>query len=62
MLPVTALGFRNAARLADQNASGIRAGDALQLVVASRQGTMLATLDRRRASAATALGVSAQLL
>ena len=51
-----------AARLADQHATGLRAGDSLHLAVASRRGARMRTLDRRLAAAAEALGVSVALV
>lgn len=54
--------FRIAARFADQYATGLRAGDALHLAVASHHGAKLCSLDRKLCGAATELGVSAELL
>ena len=62
LLPVTGEDFRAAARLADQHATGLRAGDALHLAVASRRGARVRTLDQGLAAAAEVLGVSAELL
>lgn len=62
MLPVTGGQFRAAARFADQHALGLRAGDALQLAIASEHGATVYTLDQRLAEAGPALGVPAQLL
>lgn len=61
-LPISVAQFRTAARFADQYALGLRAGDALHLAVAADHGAAIATLDRRLAEAASALGVSARLL
>jgi predicted nucleic acid-binding protein len=58
VLPVSGQDFRAAARLADQHATGLRAGDALHLAVASRHGARVRTLERGLAAAAEALGVS----
>lgn len=58
---VTGGQFRAAARFTDQHALGLRAGDALQLAIASEQGATLVTLDRRLAEAGPMLGVPAQL-
>ena len=62
VLPVSGQDFRAAARLADQHATGLRAGDALHLAVASRHGARVRTLDRGLAAAAEALGVSVALV
>jgi len=61
-LPVSRSDFRMAARLADQHALGLRAGDALHLAICANHGTMLCTLDRRLGDAGSALGVNAMLL
>lgn len=61
-LPVSSRDFIVAARFADQFATGLRAGDALHLAVASNHGARLITLDKRLASAASDVGVSAELL
>jgi len=62
VLPVTGGQFRAAARFADQHSSGLRAGDALHLAVASEHGATVHTLDQRLAGAGPALGVPAHLL
>jgi predicted nucleic acid-binding protein len=46
VLPVEPLDFRAAAHLADQHATGLRAGDVLHLAVASRHGMTVHTLDK----------------
>ena len=51
--------FRVAARIADQHKLGLRAGDALHLAIAADHGATIATLDKRLADAALALGVTA---
>lgn len=61
VLPVDPLDFRAAARLADQHAAGLRAGDALHLAVASRHGMTTYTLDKGMAGAAE-LGISVVLI
>ena len=61
-LPVSRSDFRMAARLADQHALGLRAGDALHLAICANHGTTLCTLDRRLGDAGSALGVNAMLL
>ncbi|MDE2464494.1 MAG: PIN domain-containing protein, partial [Alphaproteobacteria bacterium] len=53
---------RTAARLADQHALGLRAGDALHLAICADHGATLCTLDRRLGEAGPALGVKAELL
>ncbi len=62
VLPVSALYFRTAARFADQHATGLRSGDALHLGIVAHHGAHLITLDQPMATAATALGLSAELL
>ena len=59
-LSISAAQFRAPARFADQHKLGLRAGDALHLAIASGHGATVATLDKRLAHAALALGVSAQ--
>src|ERR1700733_1733125 len=61
IVPVVSSHFRIAARFADQHASGLRAGDALHLAIASAQGATLVTLDQRLASSAPMVGVAALL-
>ena len=56
-LPVPEEAFDLAARFCDRHESGLRAGDALHLAVASLGGHSLATLDRTMAEAAVAVGV-----
>ena len=62
VVPVARDHFVAAAGFADQYGLGLRAGDALHVAVAAEQGATIATLDKRLAEAATALGVSADLL
>lgn len=62
VLAVTALHFRTAAKFVDQQALGLRAGDALHLAVASEHGATVYTLDRRLAEAGPALGVPTRVL
>ncbi len=62
VLPVGAVHFRAASRFADQYAVGLRAGDALHLAIASKQGETLHTLDRKLAEAGQVLGVSTRLV
>lgn len=54
--------FALAARLVADPASGLRAGDALHLSMAARQGLALVTLDSLLAKAALRFGVQARLL
>jgi predicted nucleic acid-binding protein len=61
-LPMARLDFRMAARLADQHALGLRAGDALHLALCAHHGATLCTLDRRLSDAAPALGIATTLL
>lgn len=62
VVPITRQHFLTAARFADQYGIGLRAGDALHVAVAAGHGTTICTLDKRLAEAATALGVSAELV
>jgi predicted nucleic acid-binding protein len=62
VMGVTGGQFRTAAKFADQNALGLRAGDALHLAIASEYGATLHTLDQRLAEAGPVLGVPTQLL
>jgi len=54
--------FALAARLVADPASGLRAGDALHLAMAARQGLALVTFDTILAKAAVRFGVQARLL
>ena len=51
-----------AARFADQYATGLHAGDALHLAIASHHGASLHTLDRRLVEIGQALGVDSALV
>ena len=62
VLPVTISDFRVAARFADQHSTGLRAGDALHLAVASNHGARIRALDKGLVAAAQALGISAALI
>jgi predicted nucleic acid-binding protein len=62
VLPVPAARFHDAARLADRYELGLRAGDALHLAICAGHGAELCTLDRRLASAGSALGVATSLV
>jgi uncharacterized protein len=62
VLPISGLHFRIAARFADQQALGLRAGDALHLAVCADHGAALRTLDRRLSEAGPALGVQTMML
>jgi predicted nucleic acid-binding protein len=50
--------FWIAARFADQYELGLRSGDALHIAVAADQGATICTLNKRFATAVTALGVA----
>jgi hypothetical protein len=52
--------FRSAARLVDRHELGLRAGDALPLAIAESRRAAVATLDRGKAAAASALGINIQ--
>lgn len=62
VLGASAVEFRVAARYADQHKTGLRAGDALHLAIASGHGAGLVTLDRKLAAAARSLGVSCGMI
>lgn len=62
VLPVSRLDFQTAARYSDQYLTGLRAGDALHLAIASNYGASLHTLDKRLAEAGQVFGVDALLL
>jgi predicted nucleic acid-binding protein len=61
-LAISGLHFRTAARFAEHDALGLRAGDALHLAVCADYGGTLATLDRRLSQAGLALGVKTALI
>ena len=62
VLSVSGRQFRAAAKFADHQTLGLRAGDALHLAIASERGATVHTLDRRLADAGPALGVPTQLM
>ena len=62
LLPVNTIDFRVAARFVDQHLTGLRAGDALHLAIASHHGARLRALDQGLVAAAVALGLSAALI
>lgn len=62
VLQITTEHFRLAARFAQISETGIRAGDALHLAIASTAFATLCTRDQRMAQAGTKLGVSTILL
>ncbi|MBN8443035.1 MAG: type II toxin-antitoxin system VapC family toxin [Thauera sp.] len=61
-LAVNDADHRNAARLLEGWATGLRAGDALHLAIAAGQGAVVCTLDRGMAEAARMLDLEATLL
>lgn len=61
VLPVAREDFKEASRLADLHASGLRAGDALHLGVVANHGERLLSLDRVQVEVAVATGISARL-
>jgi len=62
VVPASRLQFRAAARLANQHALGLRAGDALHLAICADHGATLCTLDRRLDDAGSARGIKTMLL
>jgi predicted nucleic acid-binding protein len=54
--------FHAAAQFADQYALGLRAGDALHLAIAAKNGATLCTLDRRLGNAGPKLGIATLLV
>ncbi len=57
VVPVSSPNFRAAARFADQQHTGLRAGDALHLAICAEHGSRMVTLDQTLAAAATSLGI-----
>ena len=62
VLPVSKSHFMHAARLADDFALGLRAGDALHIAIASANRLELYTLDKRLAAAGAACGLATHLI
>jgi predicted nucleic acid-binding protein len=62
VLSLSSADVRTAARYADRHELGLRAGDALHLAIAGRNGATVITLDRRLAAAGIELGVPTLLL
>ncbi|HZZ34222.1 MAG TPA: type II toxin-antitoxin system VapC family toxin [Caulobacteraceae bacterium] len=62
MLAISSTDIRIAAGFADRHDLGLRAGDAIHLAVAGRNGATVCTLDRRMAAAGVELGVPTLLL
>jgi hypothetical protein len=62
VVPVTRDHFAVAAQFAGQFSLRLRAADALHAAIAAAQGAASCTLDRRLATAATALAVSVELV
>jgi len=62
VLSVSGRQFRAAAKFADHQTLGLRAGDALHLAIASERGATVHTLDRSLADAGPALGVPTQFM
>ncbi|MGF1549905.1 MAG: type II toxin-antitoxin system VapC family toxin [Sphingomonadaceae bacterium] len=61
-LPIRRASFEQAARLVELSRRPLSAGDALHLALAKHHEVVLATLDRRQADAAAALGIAAELI
>ena len=62
VLSVSGRQFRAAAKFADHQTLGLRAGDALHLAIASERGATVHTLDRRLADAGPVLGIPTQFM
>jgi predicted nucleic acid-binding protein len=62
LIPVARENFRLAARFAEQAETGLRAGDALHLAIASTAGATIVTLDKGQARAGAFLHVETLLL
>lgn len=62
LLPISGPQFRTAARFADQQALGLRAGDSLHLAICADHGATLCTLDRQLCDAGAAVAVQTVLL
>jgi uncharacterized protein len=62
VLPISGVHFRSAARFADRHDLGLRAGDALHLVICADHGATLNTLDRHLSDAGPALGIKTELI
>jgi predicted nucleic acid-binding protein len=62
MLSVDTATYRRAAMICAQHHAGVRAGDALHLAAATTNDMPVATLDKRFAAGATALGYSVELI
>ncbi|HTU52718.1 MAG TPA: type II toxin-antitoxin system VapC family toxin [Acetobacteraceae bacterium] len=62
LLPISGPQFRAAARFADQQALGLRAGDSLHLAICADHGATLCTLDRQLYDAGAAVAVQTVLL
>lgn len=60
ILPISVEVFRAAAHMASQHELALRAADALHVAACQVHGAGLATLDRRLAAAARALGVETE--
>lgn len=56
-VPITSGHFETAATFADRHETGLRAGDALHLAIASEAGCAVATFDHTMAAAAPLVGV-----
>ncbi|MFZ4703748.1 MAG: type II toxin-antitoxin system VapC family toxin [Candidatus Methylumidiphilus sp.] len=57
VIRVDTVDFRRAAKLCDQWQMGLRAGDALHLAIAERQGLTVCTLDKLMQESTLALGL-----
>ena len=62
VLPIADRHFRRAASFADRALLGLRAGDALHLAIAAEANAILATGDRKLATAAIAFGAASELV
>ena len=61
LISVSSIDFARAAELASKPELWLRAGDALNLAIAEREGATLATVDKRLFAAAEQIGIQAHI-